>query len=154
MMSAGAVTGHLYLDDVKVGDVFRSREQRLEAEEIVAFAAQYDPQRFHLSDAAARDTIFRGLAASGWQTAGITMRLLVESMPLADGLIGAGVEVTWPRPTRPGDTLRAETTVLDIRPSRSKPDQAMATLETLTYNQNGEVVQRMLSKNVLYKRRG
>lgn len=153
-MCAEAATGHLYLDDVKVGDVFRSREQRLDAEEIVAFASSFDPQRFHLDDAAARDTIFKGLAASGWHTAGITMRLLVESMPMADGLIGAGVEVTWPQPTRPGDTLRAETTILDIRPSRSKPDQAMATLETLTYNQNGEVVQRMQSKNVLYKRRG
>lgn len=153
-MCAEAVTGTLYLDDVTVGDTFVSREQALDADEIVAFASRFDPQRFHLSDAAARDTIFQGLAASGWHTAAITMRLLVESMPLADGLIGAGVDITWPRPTRPGDTLRAETTILDIRPSRSKPDQAMATLETLTLNQNGEVVQRMQSKNVLYRRRG
>lgn len=151
-MSAKAVTGHLYLDDVKVGDVFRSGEHTLDEAQIVDFASQFDPQRFHLDAAAARDTIFRGLAASGWHTAGITMRLLVESMLLADGLIGAGVEVSWPQPTRPGDTLRAETTILDIRPSRSKPDQAMATLETLTYNQRNEVVQRMVSKNVLYKR--
>ncbi|MGL4281983.1 MAG: MaoC family dehydratase [Albidovulum sp.] len=153
-MCAEAVTGHLYLDDVKVGDVFRSRDYRMDAEEIIAFAGEFDPQRFHLSDAAAQDTIFKGLAASGWHTASVTMRLLVESMPMADGLIGAGVEVGWPQPTRPGDTLRAETTILDIRPSRSKPDQALATLETLTYNQKGEVVQRMQSKNVLYKRRG
>ncbi|HQU69466.1 MAG TPA: MaoC family dehydratase [Albidovulum sp.] len=153
-MCAEAVTGTLYLDDVKVGEVFRSREQSLDTEDVIAFAGRFDPQRFHLDDAAAKDTIFKGLAASGWHTAAITMRLLVESMPLADGLIGAGVEITWPRPTRPGDTLRAETTILDIRPSRSKPDQAMATLETLTYNQNGEIVQRMQSKNVLYRRRG
>jgi acyl dehydratase len=152
-MCAEAVKGTLYLDDVKVGDRFLSGERTLDVEEITDFAGQFDPQRFHLSEAAARDTIFKGLAASGWHTAAITMRLLVESMPLADGLIGAEVEVTWPRPTRPGDTLRAETTVLDIRPSRSKPGQGMATLETLTYNQNDEIVQRMQSKNVLYKRR-
>lgn len=153
-MCAEAVSGSLYLDDVKVGDVFRSREHRMDEQEMIAFAGNFDPQRFHLSDAAAQATVFQGLAASGWHTAAITMRLLVESMPLADGLIGAGVEVTWPRPTRPGDTLRAVTTVLEIRPSRSKPDQAMATLETLTYNQKDEIVQRMQSKNVLYRKRG
>lgn len=153
-MCAEAVAGTLYLDDVKVGDRFLSREHALDAGQIIDFASNFDPQRFHLSDAAARDTIFQGLAASGWHTAAITMRLLVESLPLADGVIGAGVELSWPRPTRPGDILRAETTILDIRPSRSKPDQAMATLETLTLNQNDEIVQRILSKNVLYRKRG
>ncbi|MCA0274011.1 MAG: MaoC family dehydratase [Proteobacteria bacterium] len=153
-MCAEAVTGTLYLDDVKVGDVFRSREHALDAAQIIAFASSFDPQRFHLSDEAARDSLFKGLAASGWHTASITMRLLVESLPLADGVIGAGVELSWPRPTRPGDILRAESTVTEIRPSRSKPDQAIATLETLTMNQNGEVLQRMVSKNVLFRRRG
>lgn len=153
-MCAEAAKGQLYLDDVKVGDSFRSGEHALDEQQIIEFAKSFDPQRFHLSDAAARDTMFKGLAASGWQTAAITMRLLVESLPLADGVIGAGVELSWPRPTRPGDILHAESTFLDIRPSRSKPDQAMATLETLTYNQNGDLVQRMLSKNVLFRRRG
>lgn len=153
-MCTDAVKGSLYLDDVKVGDRFRSGEQALDAEQIIDFATSFDPQRFHLSDTAAQDTIFKGLAASGWHTAAITMRLLVESWPMADGVIGAGVELSWPQPTRPGDILHAESTILDIRPSRSKPGQAMATLETLTFNQNGEVVQRMLSKNVLFRRRG
>jgi acyl dehydratase len=153
-MCAEAVTGTLYLDDVKLGDRFLSREHALDAEQIIDFASNFDPQRFHLSDAAARDTLFKGLAASGWHTASITMRLLVESLPLADGVIGAGVELSWPRPTRPGDILHAESTVTEIRPSRSKPDQAIATIETLTMNQNGEVLQRMLSKNVLFRRRG
>lgn len=153
-MCAEAVTGTLYLDDVKAGDRFLSREHALDAEQIIDFASSFDPQRFHLSDAAARDTLFKGLAASGWHTASITMRLLVESLPLADGVIGAGVELSWPRPTRPGDILHAESTVTEIRPSRSKPDQAIATIETLTMNQNGEVLQRMVSKNVLFRRRG
>lgn len=153
-MCADAVKGSLYLDDVKVGDSFRSGEHALDEQQIIDFASSFDPQRFHLSDAAARESLFKGLAASGWHTASITMRLLVESLPLADGVIGAGVELSWPRPTRPEDILHAESTILDIRPSRSKPDQAIATIETLTLNQNGEVVQRMLSKNVLFKRRG
>ncbi len=148
------VPGSLYLDDLKVGDVFRSRSHGIDEAQILAFAGEFDPQRFHLNDAAARDSVFKGLAASGWHTAAITMRLLVESLPLADGLIGAGVDVSWPQPTRPGDALRVETTIQDIRPSRSKPGQGMVLFETLTLNQKDEIVQRMVSKNIVYRRRG
>ena len=153
-MCAEAVKGPLYLDDLKVGDSFCSSEHALDEQQIIDFASSFDPQRFHLSDAAARESLFKGLAASGWHTASITMRLLVESLPLADGVIGAGVELSWPRPTRPDDILHVVSTVTDIRPSQSKPDRAIATIETLTLNQNGELLQRMVSKNVLFKRRG
>ena len=153
-MCAEAVKGSLYLDDVKVGDSFRSGEHALDEQQIIDFASSFDPQRFHLSDAAARESLFKGLAASGWHTASITMRLLVESLPLADGVIGAGVELSWPRPTRPDDILHVVSTVTDIHLSQSKPDRAIATIETRTLSQNGEVLQRMLSKNVLFKRRG
>src|SRR6266849_482053 len=110
-----------YLDDFAVGQTFGSGRMRIDEQRIKDFAAEFDPQPFHLDDAAARGTLFRGLAASGWHTAALTMRLLVDSeLKPAGGIIGAGFEeLRWPRPTRPGDELRVESEVLEVRPSRS-----------------------------------
>lgn len=133
----------LYLDDLTVGQRFASNgTYRLEAEDIVAFARAYDPQPFHLDADAAKATIFGGLAASGWQTAAITMRLTVESnLPLAGGFVGGGGEIIWPSPTRPGDVLRVRSEILDVRVSRSKPDRGVVTFRTETLNQRDEIVQ-------------
>jgi acyl dehydratase len=111
----------LNLDDLHIGQRFTSGTHLLDEEQIKAFARQFDPQPFHLDNEAARGTLLSGLAASGWHTAAITMRLLVESgLPLAGGIVGAGGELDWPKPTRPGDSLKVESEVLDIRPSRSR----------------------------------
>jgi acyl dehydratase len=130
-----------YLEDLTVGQHFTSPSITVTEDEIKAFAARYDPQPFHLDDAAARQTLFGGLAASGWHTAAMTMRMLVDGAPLAGGIIGGGGEITWPRPTRPGDTLHVESTVVEIIPSRSKPDRGMVVMRSETRNQNGEAVQ-------------
>ena len=128
----------------------RSGELTVAAEDIVAFASQYDPQPFHLGDAGAAGTLFGRLAASGWHTAAMTMRLQVDGgLPLAGGIIGSRVdELRWPRPVRPGDTLRVETEVLESRQSTSRPDQGWAKLRSTTINQHGESVM-VLVVNVL-----
>ena len=114
-----------YLDDLTVGQKFGSGRRTLELDAIRSFAAEFDPQPFHLDDAAAQATLFRGLAASGWHTAAVTMRLLVDSeFRPAGGVVGAGLEeLRWPRPARPGDELRLEIEVLEVRPSKSRPEQ-------------------------------
>jgi acyl dehydratase len=146
----------LYLEDLVPGTIHRSggEAQTMDAESIKAFARQFDPQPFHLDETLAARTFFRGLAASGWHTAAVTMKLLLkDGLPLAGGIIGAGVEeVRWPRPVRPGDRLRVETEVLEVRPSRSKPDQGLTKVRTTTLNQNGEPVQVMTSNLVVQRR--
>lgn len=143
----------LYLDDITVGQVFTSATAQLDEKEIVEFARSYDPQPFHLDNKAAEATLFEGLAASGWHTAAVTMRLLVEGgMPVASGLIGAGAEITWPRPTRPGDTLKVTTEVIDIKPSGSRPDRGIVTVRSETSNQHDGIVQIMTSKLVIMRR--
>jgi len=143
----------LYLDDLVVGQRFSSGTYQIDAEQIVAFAREFDPQPFHLDQDAAKSTIFRGLAASGWHTAGITMRLTVQGgLPLAGGFIGAGGEINWPTPTRPGDVLQVHSEILEIRPSRSKPDRGIVTFRSETRNQRGEVVQVFTGKLVVPKR--
>lgn len=123
----GSRPGGLYLEDLHVGQRFTSATHTVDEAQIKTFAAQFDPQPFHLDEAAASDTLFKGLVASGWHTAAITMRLNVETgLPFAGGLIGAGGDITWPAPTRPGDTLRVESEVVEIIPSRSKPDRGIA----------------------------
>ncbi|MBM6583064.1 MaoC family dehydratase [Microvirga sp. BT689] len=151
-MSPAPTDQKLYLDDIAVGQEFLSREQRIEADQIVAFATEYDPQPFHTDAEAAQATFFQGLAASGWHTMAITMNLLVRSVPFAHGIIGAGGEISWPRPTRPGDVLHVKSKVIEIRPSQSKPDRATVILESLTYNQDGEVAQKLVSKLIAFKR--
>lgn len=132
----------LYLDSMAVGDRFTSGEHAMDAAQIIAFAEQFDPQPFHLDDAAAKATLFGGLAASGWHTAAITMRLQVTSgLPIAGGIVGAGGELSWPRPTRPTDVLHVVSEVMAINPSKSKPDRGMVTVRSETINQHGEVLQ-------------
>jgi acyl dehydratase len=132
-----------YLEDFAVGQRFTSAKLRVEEERIKQFAAEFDPQPFHLDDSAARATLFGGLAASGWHTAAMTMRLLVESdVKPAGGIVGAGFdEFRWPRPVRPGDELRIEAEVLEVRQSKSRPEQGIIKLRTTTLNQRNEPVQ-------------
>lgn len=147
------MTEPLYLDDIRVGDRFTSGEHALDEAQIKAFATQFDPQPFHLDHDAAQATIFGGLAASGWHTASVTMKLMVTSgMRIAGGIVGAGGELQWPRPTRPGDVLHVEIEVLEVRPSASRPDRGMATVRSETKNQRGEVVQVLTSKMVIPRR--
>ncbi len=147
------MAGSLYLEDLVEGQKFGSATHALDSEQIKTFAAQFDPQPFHLDEIAAKDTLFDGLAASGWHTAAITMSLLVKSgLPLAGGLIGAGADVTWPRPTRASDVLRVECEILKVLPSRSRPDRGMVTVRAETKNQNGEILQVMTSRMVVYKK--
>ena len=145
-------TTRLYLDDLYVGQRFTSAPHRVDAEQIKAFAREFDPQPFHLDEAAAEDSLFKGLAASGWHTAALTMRMLVDSVPVADGLIGAELELAWPKPTRPGMTLRLSAEVIEIKPSRSKPDMAMVTMRNQTRDEDGELVQLFTVKMPVFKR--
>ena len=142
----------LFLEDLKIGQRFLSRKQTLDASDIKKFASEYDPQTFHLNEDTARQTVFGGLAASGWHTAAITMRLLVDSMPIAGGLIGMSGELAWPRATRPGDTLEVESEIQEIVPSRSRADRGNATVRIVTRNQNGETVQTFTCKILLMRR--
>jgi acyl dehydratase len=151
-MTSTSKTEKIYIDDVQIGDTYRSHEHLIDAQQIREFAQQFDPQPFHLDEDAAKDTFFDGLAASGWHTAAITMKLLVESVPMAGGVIGAGGEVSWPRPTRPGDVLHVESTVLSITPSKSKPDRGIVVVQSDTLNQHGELCQRMVAKLLAFKR--
>lgn len=142
-----------YLDDLAVGQRFTSASLSVDTDGIKAFARQFDPQPFHLDDEAAASSLFGGLAASGWHTAALTMRLLVDGgAPIAGGVIGAGGEVAWPRPTRPGDVLTVESEVIEVRPSKSRPDRGMVTLRSETRNQRGEVVQILTAKLVVPRR--
>jgi acyl dehydratase len=143
----------VYLEDLAPGLRSSTASHTLDAAQIKAFAATFDPQPFHLDEAAAKDTLFGGLAASGWHTAALTMRLLVTSGPaLAGGYLGAGGEISWPRPTRPGDVLHVESEVIEVTPSRSRPDRGMATIRNETKNQRGEVVQVLIAKLVVPRR--
>ena len=138
----------LYLDDLQIGQRFMSGTYVIDGTRIKEFAAEFDPQPFHLDESAAGASIFQGLVASGWHTAAISMRLLITSgPPFANGIVGLGGEVSWPRPTRPGDTLHVESEILAITPSRSKPDQGIVTVRSTTLNQHGEAVYVLIGKN-------
>ena len=143
-----------YLEDFAVGQIFRAGPLPIDAERIKTFAVEFDPQPFHLDENAARDTIFGGLAASGWHTAAVTMRLLVQSdLKPAGGIVGAGFEeFRWPRPVRPGDALRIEAVVVEVRPSRSRPDQGVIKVRTTTRNQHDEAVQVTIGNLVVPRR--
>jgi acyl dehydratase len=143
----------LYLEDLHVGQRFTSATYVMEESRIKAFAAEFDPQPFHLDESAAQASLFRGLAASGWHTAAVTMRLLVTGgMPVAHGLIGMGGEIAWPKPTRPGDTLHVESEIIEITPSRSRPNQGIVTVKSETLNQNGEPVYVFTARILAFKR--
>ena len=142
-----------FFEDFAVGQTFRSGTIEITAERIKSFAAEFDPQPFHLDEEAARQSLFGGLAASGWHTAAVTMRLLVDSdLKVAGGTIGAGgEELRWPRPVRPGDVLRIEAEVVEMRASRSRPELGIVKIRLTTLNQRGEPVQ--ISNPVLMVRR-
>jgi acyl dehydratase/ribonuclease HI len=142
-----------YLDDLHVGQKFASAPHRMEESRMKSFAEEFDPQAFHMDNSAGEQSVFRGLAASGWHTAAATMRMMVMGgVPFAGGLVGLGGEIAWPQPTRPGDTLRVESEILAITPSRSRPNQGVVTVRTTTLNQNDEPVQVLTSKILVYKR--
>ncbi|PYM83135.1 MAG: dehydratase [Candidatus Rokuibacteriota bacterium] len=143
-----------YLEDFAVGQIYGSGRITVEKERIKTFAAEFDPQPFHQDEEAARHSIFGGLAASGWHTAALTMRLLVESdFKPAGGIIGAGFdEFRWPLPVRPGDQLHVESEVLDVRPSKSRPHQGLVKVRTTTKNQKGDAVQVSVGNLVVPRR--
>jgi len=145
----------VYLEDLAVGQTFGSGSVRVEAEAIKAFAAEFDPQPFHLDEEAAKGSFFRGLAASGWHTAALTMRLLVTGdFKPAGGLVGASNAISWSRPVRPGDELRVESEVLEVRPSKSRPHQGLVKMRSTTFNQNDEPVQELVANLVVPRRAG
>jgi acyl dehydratase len=146
----------LYFDDLQVGQRFvAANSWTVDAEQIRAFAAQFDPQPFHLEESAGRETLFAGLVASGWHTAALTMRLIVEGgPPLAGGTLGLGAELSWHEPVRPGDTLRVRAEVIEATPSRSRQDRGRVVMRTETLNQHGTVVQTCISKILVPRRPG
>ena len=142
-----------YFEDLKAGDRFKSGTYKVTEEQIVSFAREFDPQPFHLDPAVARQTMFKGLIASGWHTAAITMRLFVQTLNVADGAIGLGVdELRWPNAVRPGDVLQVETEIVDLRESRSKPSHGIVRIRNVTTNQRGEVVQTMFASALVLRR--
>jgi acyl dehydratase len=143
----------LYLEDLQVGQQFMSENYVMEAEKIKEFAAEFDPQPFHLDEAAADASVFHGLAASGWHTAAVAMRLLVAGgLPFATGIVGLGGEISWPKPTRPGDTLHVKTEIIEIAPSRSKPDRGIVTVRGTMFNQRQEAVYLLTAKLLVFRR--
>jgi acyl dehydratase len=134
-----------YYEDLKRGDRFRSDTFQVKEKDLIEFAHKFDPQMFHLDRKSAERTIFKGLIASGWYTAAITMRLFVQTLNFAEGAIGLGVnELRWPEVVRAGDTLRVETQIVHLRRSRSRPHFGIIKLRNITTNQRGEIVQEML----------
>jgi acyl dehydratase len=143
----------LYLEDLSVGQRFVSDTYLMEEQRMKAFAQEFDPQPFHVDEAAGRASIFGGLAASGWHTAAATMRMLVSGgIPFGGGIIGFEGEIAWPKPTRAGDTLRVESEILEITPSRSKPDRGVVRIRNTTTNQHGETVQVFTVKVMVFRR--
>lgn len=146
-------TPPFYLDDLHLGQRFTSVSHVITEAEIKQFAGQFDPQPFHLDDEAAKATLFGGLAASGWHTAAISMRLLVKSgLPLAGGIIGSGGELNWLKPVRPGDTLTVVSEILEITPSQSRPDRGSIRVRIETRNQHGDIVQTFSPRLVMPRR--
>jgi len=147
-------SARLFLEDLTLGQRLASRSScTVTEEDIRAFAQRFDPQPFHTDPTSARATFFGELVASGWHTAAITMRLLVaDALPLAEGIIGLGGEINWPKPTRPGDILRVVCEVVEITPSRSRPDRGLAKILCSTLNQRDETVQRLIANLVVFRR--
>ena len=142
-----------YFDDLKAGDRFQSETLEVPGKAIIEFAEKFDPQMFHLNPKSAERSIFKGLVASGWHTAAITMRLFVRRLNFAQGAIGLGVdELRWPNAVRPGDVLQVETEILEARPSRSKPTYGIIRLQNITKNQRGEIVQSMTAHAMVPRR--
>ncbi|MBN8647283.1 MAG: MaoC family dehydratase [Caulobacterales bacterium] len=142
-----------YFEDFVIGQEFLSSTYELTKEEIIEFAKKFDPQIFHTDEESAKQTFFGGLAASGWHTASISMKLQVESeMKVAGGMIGAGVEVSWPMPTRAGHILQVTSKVIDIKPINSRPSHGFVTMQSETKNQFGEILQKQVAKLFVAKK--
>ena len=143
-----------YFEDLKIGDRFKSKPLRVTEKKLIDFARKFDPQMFHLSRKEAQRTIFKGLTASGWHTAAMTMALFVQTLNFAKGAIGLGVDrLRWPNAVRPGDVLMVETKILDMRLSRSRPRYGIIRLRNVTTNQRGEIVQTMLASAMVRRRK-
>jgi acyl dehydratase len=143
-----------YFEDFSVGQIFNTGRLKVDSDQIKTFAEQFDPQPFHLDEEAAKNSVFRGLAASGWHTAALTMRLMTsgEFKP-AGGIIGVGFdELSWSRPVRPGDELYAKSEILEVRPSKSRNDRGLIRVRTTTYNQNDEAVQSFVGNLIVPRR--
>ena len=143
-----------YFEDYAVGQVYRSGRHRIDKAQIVAFAKEFDPQFYHLDEEAAKNSPFKGLAASGWHTAAITMRLMVDGeFKPAGGILGVGFDqLSWSRAVRPGDELRVTSEIVEVRPSKSRPDRGMIRVQNTTLNQNDEAVQ-TFTANLIVPRR-
>jgi acyl dehydratase len=142
-----------YLEDLKVGDRFKSKQLKVTEKQVIEFAYKFDPQTFHLNRKSAERTIFKGLIASGWHTSAITMRLLVQTLNFAEGAIGLGVDkLRWPNVVRSGDVLTVETKILHVRRSRSRRNYGIIRLRNVTTNQRGETVQTMLASAMVRRR--
>jgi len=153
MRTAEPTSELVYLDDLRVGRRFTSGTHALDERQITAFAREFDPQPFHMNREAAKKTLFRGLVASGWHTAAITMRLQVDGgLPIAGGIVGLDGEVAWPTATRSGDVLDVESEIVEVVPSRSRPDRGIVTVRSETRNQRGEVVQTTTVKLLVPRR--
>jgi len=142
-----------YFEDLQPGARFESEPLAVSETQVVEFAHKFDPQMFHLNRTTAERSIFKGLVASGWHTAAMTMRLFVQTLNFAQGAIGLGVdELRWPHAVRPGDTLRVVTEIVEARISKSKPRHGIIRLRNVTTNQRGEVVQTMFAHAMVPKR--
>ena len=140
----------MYFEDLMVGQKFISGTHLLDAPQVIKFASEFDPQPFHTDPAAAQDSLFGELVASGWHTAAITMRLLVESgLTLAGGIIGAGGEINWPKPTRPNSILRVVSEIVELRRSKSRPERGIVTIRCETRDQLDEIVQVFTAKLIV-----
>jgi acyl dehydratase len=138
----------LFFDDLALGQTFVSAPLGVSETDIIAFASSFDPQPFHTDpQAAAAHRLFRGLAASGWHTAALSMRLFATSgPPIAGGIIGNGIdELRWPRPVRPGDTLTLTSEVIELRPPEPGRTVGWLRMRNTTRNQAGEVVMSLVA---------
>jgi len=143
----------LFLEDLSAGQRFTTKTHTVTESEMLSFAREFDPQPFHLDHDAARASPFGGLAGSGWHTAALTMRLMVDGgPPLAGGILGVGGEISWTSPMRPGDTLQVHSEIVDVSPSRSRPDRGMATIRNETRNQRGDVIQTFVARVIVPRR--
>ena len=143
-----------YWEDFSVGDVFDLGTHTVSHEEIVDFATQWDPQPFHVDDAAAQSSSFGGLVASGWHTASLCMRLYVDALLLEAASMGSpGLdELRWLAPVRPGDTLTVSLTVVDARPSSKDPGRGTLVLRWEAVNQDGVMALRMSGRGLFGRR--
>jgi acyl dehydratase len=151
-----AALDKVYLDDLAPGQVFTSQARVVvETDAIKRFAGEFDPQPWHLNETVARSTFFKELVASGWHTTALTMQLIIQTLPLSEGIIGSGVdELRWPRPVRPGDTLRLHCEIIDVQESKVRPSQGTVRVRMTTLNQDDQPVQTMIAQLLAFRRSG